>query len=168
MKFTNILKATGGNEILAIVAELPVDKDGFFLSEEQLNKIEAALEASAGNADVITALNADKTKLTADLATATEASEKATADHAAATAKITEHEATISTLQTQATTDQQTIAKLTTAKSALETKVEELGKEDGKTFTTAIADKDKIEDKDAVADANELPFQKAIYEKLNS
>lgn len=159
--FEHILKATGGNEILAVIEGLPVDKPGYFMTEAQMNSIEERLAASATHADDIAKLTGEKNTLTEQLAIANTASETANA-------KVVEHEATITSLQSAATTAQEQINTLTSDKTALQAKVTELEAMDGKQFSNTTEDKDDIPDPNKDVDAMELPFQKQILEKVKN
>jgi hypothetical protein len=81
MKYSKILAATGTTAILAIIAGLPVNQNGYFLSQEQIDGIEntltsnetAAAESLQAQADrdaLNTTLEASLATAQADLATA--------------------------------------------------------------------------------------------------
>ncbi len=48
MKFQRILKASNSQQIDAVIADLPVNANGYFMTEEQMESIEASLEELAG------------------------------------------------------------------------------------------------------------------------
>lgn len=71
------LRAAAQTGILAVIENLPVDANGFFLTDEQMSNVEAALTAGevataaleTANASLATA-TAETARLTAELATA--------------------------------------------------------------------------------------------------
>lgn len=96
MKYANILKASASASILAIIAGLPVDSNGYFLSEEQMTNVDAALAANEGSIASLTTERDNQALLaqqaTTDLATANETI--TTRD-----ARIAELEAEVATLK---------------------------------------------------------------------
>lgn len=85
-KFPKTLAATQSAFILAIVAGLPVDANGFYLSEAQMTNIEAALQAAE-------TAEATLAEAQAQLTTANEARRAAEASLATANTRIAELEA---------------------------------------------------------------------------
>lgn len=95
-----ILALVGGAQILAVMAGLPIDSNGFFLTAEQMEALDSAVEANEAVAAELLGVRAElttaQTELTAVQAElATSAENLATANTALATAqtRITELEA---------------------------------------------------------------------------
>lgn len=98
--FANVLKASASASILAIIAGLPVDANGFFLSEEQMTAIddslataEAATAALAGVQEQLTTANASLETSNGQLVTAQADLSTANTALATAQARVTELEA---------------------------------------------------------------------------
>jgi len=96
MKYLAILKASQTAAILAVIENLPVDANGYFLNDEQMTNIEAALVA--GNAAIENAAT-----ITEQLAQANTARQTAESALATANTTIEQRDATIAQLQTQLT-----------------------------------------------------------------
>jgi hypothetical protein len=76
MKYSRILKATQSAAIIAVIENLPIDQNGFFLDATQMDNIEAQLEAADTAAASVTSLTeqlaaAEAARQTADTALAT-------------------------------------------------------------------------------------------------
>lgn len=96
MKHQNVLKASKTEEILALVKGLPVNQSGYFLTEEQMTNIDAALAANNS-----ASLQELLTKAQADLANATKAKETAEAALATANATIVTQKTKIENLESE-------------------------------------------------------------------
>lgn len=95
MKFPKLLKASGSNEILAVIENLPVNANGYFLTEEQATSIETALSENENPASL--------QALQQQLAEVTTARETAEAALVTANGTIATHVATIGTHQARIT-----------------------------------------------------------------
>lgn len=118
-KYARILTASASASILAVIAGLPVDANGFFVSEEQMSAIEAVLE---GNETAIAAHATAVEALNEQLAAANTAREAAAAELATANASIAERDQQIATLNARITElENQTPEAAQTSKEADET-----------------------------------------------
>lgn len=131
MKYLNILKASKSEAIFPVVAGLAVEADGYMLSAEQMDNVDAALAQAQAQAD--TALEAVAQEQIAQLQAnlQTEAENLATAQQSLATAQeqITQLQAN---LQAEAEALQLAQADLTTAQqqaAALQTENDRLKNE---------------------------------------
>ncbi|RYE01634.1 MAG: hypothetical protein EOP50_01660 [Sphingobacteriales bacterium] len=96
MKYPFLLAAAGGSDILAVVEGLPVDQPGFFLTEGQMDAVEARL------AEADTAVTAAATHTEALAAAQTEL-ESTQTSLTAAQAELSTANETIATLQARVT-----------------------------------------------------------------
>ncbi|WP_171609333.1 S49 family peptidase [Limnovirga soli] len=144
---------------IAQAESFAVTDEGFAMSEENLNRIEAALTTAETNAAAVTALTAANQQLTADVEANGGQLIKATEDLAAANTLNVQLQEEIATLKQAAIVSGTTIATLTG-------KVEALEKGDGKKgFTGADSEKDDIDTED-VEDASSMAFQRELFSKV--
>jgi hypothetical protein len=100
MKYARILKASQSAAIIAVIENLPIDQNGFFLDATQMDNIEEQLQAGETAA-------AGVTSLTEQLAAAEAARQTADTALAAAQTTITANSARITELEQQLATAQQ-------------------------------------------------------------
>jgi hypothetical protein len=98
MKFQNLLAASNSQEILAVIEGLPVDANGYFLTEAQMEAIEEVLSA---NAIAMSANEQTAAALAEQIATANTARDEAAAALVTANETIAARDARIVELATE-------------------------------------------------------------------
>lgn len=143
---------------IAQAESFAVTDEGFAMSEESLNRIEAALTTAETNAAALTALTAANQQLTADAEANGGQLIKATEDLAAANALNEQLQQEIATLKQAEINNTTTIA-------ALNGKIISLETGDGKkSFTGADGEKDEFDTDEE--DASSMAFQKELFSKV--
>jgi DNA-binding NarL/FixJ family response regulator len=104
MKYSNILAATKSEAIFPVVNGLAVEADGYMLTHEQMDNVEAALHEVQAQSALHTIAQEQLTAAQQDLITAQAAFTAEQAAHATTTTQLTEAQATIATLTAQVTT----------------------------------------------------------------
>jgi septal ring factor EnvC (AmiA/AmiB activator) len=111
MKYANILAATKTEAIFPVVNGLAVEADGFMLTHEQMDNVEAALHEAQAQTALHTIAQEQLEAVQSQLSQLSQELEQAQAAHATTTTQLTEAQATIATLTAQvATLSEQTPA----------------------------------------------------------
>lgn len=99
MKYPKLLAATQSDSILAVIENLPVSANGFFMTEDQMANVEAALAAAGAAATQLEIANASIVTATASLATANEQLTAANSQLTTANSQLTTAQARITELE---------------------------------------------------------------------
>jgi paraquat-inducible protein B len=136
MKYPKFLAATKSTEIVAAISGLPVNSDGFIVSEDEVANVEAALIAAETVGATVATLQASLDTANENLATAQAAQQTAETALTEANATIATHEARIAELE-----------KLTPPAAQTPVKGED-------------------EQRNNKVKANDMGFQKGLYEMI--
>ena len=117
MKYANILAATKTEAIFPVVNGLAVEADGYMLTHEQMDNVEAALQTAQAQDIILTGAQEQLTAAQQEVTTAQASLAEAQAAQATTATQLTEAQATIATLTAQvATLSEQTPAPENTSR----------------------------------------------------
>jgi hypothetical protein len=91
--YAKVLAVAGGNQITAVIENLPIEANGFFMTEDQMDRVEASLAAAETSAAELATANERIATLTTDQQAMGGQLSAATASLETANARIVELEA---------------------------------------------------------------------------